>query len=665
MIDIFWYAVSFTLGGIVAAPIFLTYGFFLLQRYIKEPDPEPEKLLEASEEEFDSCNSENIVVSKVGWIRIAHQEKSASESNSNIADMITNGFNSLLDRKHPVPLRRGKDSCYAVLKQDKLMVYESGNRVECRGVILLSEFTPSIFPEGLPDNEAFKKEYPILLKHRLIEDAEDDISSDYYLYLDSPVEKESWFIALLNAANPRPENRQFDPLSFDRSAIEGLIKTINSNDDHHQTQWLNALIGRIFLGVYKTQAAKDYFINKIATKTTKVKKPGFLGEIHVRDLRIGNSIPYITNPKLLNLSKDGELTAEMDLEYTGGFKAEIETEATLSVTSRLKPLKVNMVLAVVLKSFTGKILLRVKPPPTNRFWIGFYEMPKMSMSIEPMVSDTQIKSTMIIQAIERRICEMVKEALVLPNMDDFCFFPSFGTGGIFNFSENPLDSVPESDSEDDKSTPEEGKQDEITAFPDEVDVPEINIVNSLDSPGSESPIPSSKNIPSSKPTQATTLNEKLRSLKENYFGGRRQKPNKDGATSPVIPGSPASMSMPNLLAGIDSRKASSASSSPKLLPLDPADVDPSELSPITLDPAPRASSDFFSGASSELSAPPAAMMSPSNSNDSTSIRKRRIIPSFGRLKEHLNVSSFGSSSNPRSPSSQPRDSPVAFPSPRD
>ncbi|KAI0240099.1 hypothetical protein L0F63_000972, partial [Massospora cicadina] len=169
------------------------------------------------------------------------------------------------------------------------MIYESGNRVECRGVILLTEFTPLIYPEGLPDSEAFKKELPILLKYRLTEDNQDeDVSSDYYIYLDSPVEKESWFIALLNAAKPRPENRQFDPLSFDRTAIEGLIKTINSNDDHQQTQWLNALIGRIFLGVYKTQAVKDFFINKIATKTTKVKKPGFLGEIHVRDLRIGN-----------------------------------------------------------------------------------------------------------------------------------------------------------------------------------------------------------------------------------------------------------------------------------------------------------------------------------------------------------------------------------------
>lgn len=47
MIDLVWYLVSFTLGGIVGAPIFLTYGFFLLQRYINRP--EPEKLLEAPE----------------------------------------------------------------------------------------------------------------------------------------------------------------------------------------------------------------------------------------------------------------------------------------------------------------------------------------------------------------------------------------------------------------------------------------------------------------------------------------------------------------------------------------------------------------------------------------------------------------------------------------
>ncbi|KAI0240100.1 hypothetical protein L0F63_000973, partial [Massospora cicadina] len=224
-----------------------------------------------------------------------------------------------------------------------------------------------------------------------------------------------------------------------------------------------------------------------------------------------------------------------------------------------------------------KILLRIKPPPTNRFWIGFYEMPKMSLSIEPMVSDTQIKSTMIIQAIERRIFEMVKEAVVLPNMDDFCFFPSFGTGGIFNFADDHLDSS-ESENEDDQLSSEEIKQVEVT-LPDEIELPEINIIDSSEPQGLDSPVPAAKPLLTGKPTlQPTTFNEKLRNLKESYFGARRQKPPKEGlknelkneSTSLHIPGHPASLSMPNLLAEVDTKTPPSNFPSPDLVPADPS-----------------------------------------------------------------------------------------------
>ncbi|KAI9291712.1 hypothetical protein K502DRAFT_281109, partial [Neoconidiobolus thromboides FSU 785] len=320
--------------------------------------------------------------------------------------------------------KRDKHSCYGVLKKDQLLIYESGNRVECRGAILLSEYQVLLYPDNLMDNEVFKKIHPIHLKHV-------DSFEEYFIYLDSSVEKESWFICLLKASKLNKNIKERETLYVDKTAINSLINTLDSSSVHLQTKWLNALLGRVFLGIYKTDKVKEYFINKIKTKTTKVKKPGFLGEILVRDLKVGDSIPYITNPKLINLNKEGELSIEMDLQYNGGFLAEIETIANIQVTSKLKAILIKLLLTVKLKHLSGKILLRIKPPPTNRFWIGFYQLPKMDLEIEPMVSDTQIKSSMIISAIEKRIVDQIKESLVLPNMDDYCFFPSHGSGGIF------------------------------------------------------------------------------------------------------------------------------------------------------------------------------------------------------------------------------------------
>ncbi|CAG8582176.1 5374_t:CDS:1, partial [Dentiscutata heterogama] len=70
-------------------------------------------------------------------------------------------------------------------------------------------------------------------------------------------------------------------------------------------------------------------------------------------------------------------------------------------------------------------------PPTNRIWFGFYEMPKLDLLIEPIVSATQLKFSPIINAIESKIHEMIMDSIVLPNMDDAPFFVSFGKGGIY------------------------------------------------------------------------------------------------------------------------------------------------------------------------------------------------------------------------------------------
>lgn len=136
---------------------------------------------------------------------------------------------------------------------------------------------------------------------------------------------------------------------------------------------------------------------------------------------MGNSAPIFTNPKLRELTIDGDLTIETDVKYTGGFKLEIAAVAIVDLGQRFKPRKINILLAGICKKLEGHLLVRVKPPPSNRIWISFETMPKLDLSIEPIVSSRQITYNFILRAIESKIREVVADTLVVPNWDDIPF----------------------------------------------------------------------------------------------------------------------------------------------------------------------------------------------------------------------------------------------------
>ncbi|KAF9978369.1 hypothetical protein BGZ73_002752 [Actinomortierella ambigua] len=245
------------------------------------------------------------------------------------------------------------------------------------------------------------------------------------------------YLALLGASKlQKPGTRQKvrDKAHFDPEALNNLVQTLHSSKHHEQTRWFNAFLGRVFLSIYKTQKVKDYFIQKITRKSMKLKRPSFLGQIKVRSFDVGNSIPFITRTRLHDLDPSGELTAEFHLDYKGGVRVEIEVDVGIGLTS-IKPVKVTVVLAVLMKAISGMMTLRIKAPPTNRFWLGFQEPPKMDIVIEPIVADKAIKLQMVLNAIETKIREAIIENIVLPNMDDNPFFDSHGRGGVFEGDE--------------------------------------------------------------------------------------------------------------------------------------------------------------------------------------------------------------------------------------
>jgi len=321
------------------------------------------------------------------------------------------------------------------------MLFDDDEQLEVRHVISLVHHDISIYSGGdkTPEGELFIKRNAICLTRRtdvldLVPDSQ--LSKPFYLFSENCSAKEDFYFALLRNQEQifAAENKTPGPLNFDVKHIIGLVQKLHYSEEHLQTRWLNAMIGRIFLGVYKTKDIENLIIEKLTKKISRVKRPSFLSNIAIKSIDTGESAPYITNPRLKDLTVAGECGVEADVRYTGNFRLEVAATARIELGTRFKAREVNLVLAVVLRKLEGHVLFKIKPPPSNRIWFSFQQMPKIEMTIEPIVSSRQITYTLILRQIENRIKEVIAETLVLPFWDDVPFFKTehkAWRGGIF------------------------------------------------------------------------------------------------------------------------------------------------------------------------------------------------------------------------------------------
>ncbi|KAH8878906.1 hypothetical protein GQ53DRAFT_849960 [Thozetella sp. PMI_491] len=375
-------------------------------------------------------------------------------------------YRSIFDRKPaPGPLDNNKNISqrpkkagnvfYVVLRHGHLMLFDDDEQLEVRHVVSLAHHTISLYSgeEPTPEGELFIKRNAICLS-RKVEGPEQptpdsQLSKPFYLFSENCSAKEDFYFALLR---DQERSLQTDgpspvPLSYEVKNIISLVQKLHASEDNMQTRWLNAMLGRIFLGVHRTKDLENFIREKITKKISRVKRPAFLSNIAIRGIDTGESAPYITNPRLRDLTVEGECGIEADVRYTGNFRLEVAATVRIDLGTRFKAREVNLILAVVLRKVEGHLMFKIKPPPSNRIWFSFQQMPKMEMSIEPIVSSRQITYTVILRQIENRIKEVIAETLVLPFWDDVPFFRTEHKkwrGGIFDDDtvESSMDSSP-------------------------------------------------------------------------------------------------------------------------------------------------------------------------------------------------------------------------------
>jgi hypothetical protein len=310
-----------------------------------------------------------------------------------------------------------------------LMLFDDEEQIEVRHVISLAHHDVSVYSGGdvTPEGELWIKRNAICLSRK--QDGSEagpdgQLSKPFYLFSENCSAKEDFYFALLknqeqtfgaNASAPRPKH-------FEVKHIISLVQRLHSHEDNIHSRWVNALVGRVFLALYKTRDLESYISEKITKKIARVKMPSFLTNINIQRIDTGEAAPYFNNIKLKDLTVEGDCVVEADVRYTGNFRIEVAATAKIDLGQRFKAREVNLVLAVVARKVEGHVMFKIKPPPSNRVWVSFQTMPKMEMAIEPIVSSRQITYTVILRQIENRIKEVVAETLVQPFWDDIPFF---------------------------------------------------------------------------------------------------------------------------------------------------------------------------------------------------------------------------------------------------
>ncbi|KAK6341923.1 hypothetical protein TWF730_001407 [Orbilia blumenaviensis] len=466
----FWFA--YFLGAFTFIPLLLTsvlvFAYISFPTVFRDPDPGPvrlptddDKLFASAEDVLKRKNSSQekdkdgqpaepkdvasgyFAVTREyvpGGVNGKPPERPAPNGNTatESPSVYQTMYRSLFERKPAATSNvstnaKGKNVFFVVLRHGHLMLYDDTEQVEVRHVISLTHHAVSIYGgegEVIPEGELYIKRNAIRLSRKETSSSKNtsSVSKPFFLFSENCSDKEDFYFALVkNQEREESKDGQTPPskpLGFETKHIISLVQRLHSTEEDLQTRWLNGLVGRIFLALYRTSEVEEHIRSKVTKKIARVKRPAFLSNIIVQKIDCGEGAPFITNPKMKELTADGEFSIEGDVKYAGNFRIEISTVVTLSFGNRFKPRQVPLVLAVVFKKLEGHAILRLKPPPSNRFWFTFSEMPKMDIAVEPIVSSRQITWNLVLRPIENRIKEVIAETLVSPNWDDLPFIPT-------------------------------------------------------------------------------------------------------------------------------------------------------------------------------------------------------------------------------------------------
>ncbi|CAF3493074.1 unnamed protein product [Rotaria sp. Silwood1] len=73
---------------------------------------------------------------------------------------------------------------------------------------------------------------------------------------------------------------------------------------------------------------------------------------------------------------------------------------------------------IEITSFSGVLTLNIPPPPSDRIWVGFPELPGLNIKVTPTYGEKHYCYTLLEDFLAAKIKAELKRVVVLPAMDD-------------------------------------------------------------------------------------------------------------------------------------------------------------------------------------------------------------------------------------------------------
>ncbi|CUM45860.1 putative integral membrane protein conserved domain-containing protein [Debaryomyces fabryi] len=512
------YIYIYLLGGITFIPIVIFLFIYLHPLVDEASDEIDEGEKKVNVGEIEEKESTGLKTYRSGWITvtqdyiesiedISSNTQSISESAENksayssLYKLVKNSdtessstvetSNIPIEGKSDTTVKKSqkKHRFYAVLKHGNLFLYKNESLKDVKHVIVLSNQVVSVWPRDIPDGQLFTKATAICImkrdwsrKRRMSEEFENEMittsdiltmnlqppSGSIFVYCDTNIEKEDWYFSLVKATKTESESKNLNPLvyaktlHFETDDMISLIQTLYSSEGQWQTKWLNAMIGRLFLSLQKTEFLREFLKNRLNKKLNKIKKPGFLDTFKLVKLDAGVAAPFITWPSLREINPNGDLVVKLFFHYHGKLSFQISTKVNINLGSRFKPREVDLLLSITIEKLEGPMLVKFKPPPSERIWYSFEGEPLINLKIEPIISSRQLTYNIITNSIEKKLKEAIKDSLVLPHWDDFVFYNTTNEiyrGGIWDKDIRPNKRVDKNESLDIEESQQQSEED--------------------------------------------------------------------------------------------------------------------------------------------------------------------------------------------------------------
>lgn len=195
---------------------------------------------------------------------------------------------------------------------------------------------------------------------------------------------------------------------------------------------------------YLNDLAKGKVNHKIEAVSKTFPKAAKGSAIFLDDLSFGTEFPVISNVSETTVSPKGEIMFEADVRYRGGLKMSFRFDI------RFYGMKVGQIsYSFEIKELSGHVRVMICPPPSQRVFLGFLEMPELNLQLMRTKRGQESGFLPVIMrwlpnlsVLATRIAkEALFEDMILPLMNVFPF-PIIGDDG--------------SDGEDEEGLEEEG-----------------------------------------------------------------------------------------------------------------------------------------------------------------------------------------------------------------